>query len=602
MKSRILFLLRTYVTTVALFLVAKIVFMLANRADHPFHVGDIGNVLRHGLTLDLSTALYFLVPPLLLTFVSLWCTGRGLRRAMRGWFLLAALAFSLAFIADTALYPHWGFKLDATCLQYLATPIAAAASVPGWQLLLGFFLLICLMGLFSLLFLWRMPQFKPLKDKRPGLLLLLLLLPLTFVGMRGGLDESTTNIGQVYYSQTPFLNHSAVNPVFSFLSSFEGTVRTDVRYSFFPDDECAGLLQDIFTTESLGNDTLLTTPRPHIVVVMMESCGGQFTMIGGRRDITPNLNRLADEGIYFSRCYANSFRTDRATVCIWGGYPSFPTMSLQKDLTKNAHLPAIARTLRQSGYTTNYYYGGDINFTKMRSYLINAGFEHLSSQNDYPRELRHESKWGVRDDVVFNRVADEIATWSPADTVPHLIGYTTLSSHEPWEVPHHELDDPVENSFHYLDHCIGQFIDRLRQLPVWDRLLVILLPDHGVNYAGLDENSELKMHIPMLWLGGAVKAPRTVDALCNQTDLAATLLGQLQLPHDDFLFSRDVLSHTYRRPMAFHTFNNGFSMVDSTGFLVFDLTADRPVVGNDERKIRLGKAILQETSRDLSEK
>ena len=103
MKSRILFLLRTYVTTVALFLVAKIVFMLANRADHPFHVGDIGNVLRHGLTLDLSTALYFLVPPLLLTFVSLWCTGRGLHRAMRGWFLLAALAFSLAFIADTAL-------------------------------------------------------------------------------------------------------------------------------------------------------------------------------------------------------------------------------------------------------------------------------------------------------------------------------------------------------------------------------------------------------------------------------------------------------------------------------------------------------------------
>jgi len=110
------------------------------------------------------------------------------------------------------------------------------------------------------------------------------------------------------------------------------------------------------------------------------------------------------------------------------------------------------------------------------------------------------------------------------------------------------------------------------------------------------------MHIPMLWLGGAVCQPRVVDAYCNQTDLAATLLGQLGIAHDDFLFSRDVLGRQYTRQFAFHTFNNGFSVVDSTGFFVYDLTSQRPMVGDDKQMERLGKAILQETTRDLSER
>ena len=603
MKPRILFLLRTYVVTVAIFLVAKVVFMCANHADHFFSVGDVADVLRHGLTLDLSTAFYFFVLPLLLMLVSLWWWGKGLRRVLRVYFLLVAFAFALAFVADTSLYPYWGFKLDASCLQYLSSPETAAASVSTDYLLLRLLAIVLLTGLFFFLYVWRMPHLKAMKRKWAYVLLTILALPLVFIGIRGGIDESTTNIGQVYYSQQAFLNHSAVNPVFSFLSSFENTGRSDVRYEFFSDEECASILDSVFDTRSLDPDSLLRTKRPHIVLIMLESCGGQFTMISGRQDVTPNLNRLASEGIYFSQCYANSYRTDRATVCIWSGYPSFPTMSLQKVPSKNAHLPALSRTLRDEGYTTSYYYGGDINFTKKRSYLVNCGFEELSSQDNYPRSLRVKSKWGVCDEIVLDTIASNIEKWAVGPDEPrHLIGYNTLSSHEPWEVPHQALADPVDNAFHYLDYCIGQFVERMRRSPLWDDLLIVMLPDHGVNHAGLDETSELKMHIPMLWLGGAVRQPRVVDAYCNQTDLAATLLGQLGIAHDDFLFSRDVLGRQYTRQFAFHTFNNGFSVVDSTGFFVYDLTSQRPMVGDDKQMERLGKAILQETTRVLSER
>lgn len=602
MRQRIFFLLRIYGLTILLFLVAKVAFMYLNRAAHPFAVGDVADVLRHGLTLDLSTGLYFIIVPFLLVVVSIWRTGPWLRWAMRAWLVVVAVAFALAFAADTALYPHWGFKLDASCLQYLSSPAAAAASVKFPLLILGFLGLAVLAFAIGWMYWRQVPDFRPIQRRWLMGVVCLVAAPLIFVGIRGGLDKSTTNIGQVYYAQDAFLNHSAVNPVFSFLASFEGSVRSDVRYTFFDEAECDSLFQGLFDTRSVLADTLLRTQRPNVVLVMLESAGGQFTKIGGRDYIMPNFNRLTDEGVYFSECYANSFRTDRATVCIWSAYPSFPTMSVQKLLAKNQSLPGLARSLRSVGYDTHYFYGGDINFTKKRSYLINAGFERFTSKGDFTRQEERTAQWGVCDSIVFQRIVEEVKGWGSDTRKPHLIGYNTLSSHEPWDVPIQELDDPVENAFRYLDNCIGQFVDALRQTPQWDNLLFIFIPDHGVGHYGLDETSKLKMHVPVLWLGGAVREPRVVDVVCNQTDQAATLLGQMGIGHDEFQFSRDVLSQTYTQPFAYHTFNNGFSLVDSTRFVVYDLTSNKPLVGDADDLIRRGKAILQVSSDDFSKR
>ena len=600
MRQRVLYLLKFYVATLFFFVVAKIGFMLYHYGRHDFVFKDMLQVIKHGLSLDLSTSLYILILPFLLVVISLWI--RIPRWLLRGYYVIAAFLLSSAFVADTSLYEFWQFKLDASCLQYLETPTEAMASVSTGYILLRLLCIIILIGVIYGVYEKLTPSFPQLtviRQKLTASLIALLLIPLIIIGIRGGLDESTTNIGQVYFSQNQFLNHSAVNPFFSFFASLEKTASNNVVYHFMDDQECEKIFNELYNTKSIDSDTLLTTQHPNIIVILLESCGGQFTEIGGRSDITPNLNRLAKEGVYFTNCYANSWRTDRGTVCTWSGYPSFPTMSVMKIPSKSRTLPNIARTLQQErGYSTHYLYGGDINFTNMRSYLVSGGFANLTWKEDYTREEQTSAKWGVRDDITFETLNKLTTTMRQ----PFLIGYSTLSSHVPWDVPIHHFDDEVLNAFYYLDQCVGKFIEQLRKTPLWENTLVVMLPDHGIVYDGLDESNPLLNHIPMIWVGGAVKAPCRIEKICNQTDLPATLLGQLGLNHDAYTFSRDVLSKTYTHPAAIHTYDDGFTMMDSTSFVNYDFISDRVVRGEGpgyQRLIRQAQAILQMATKDL---
>ncbi len=602
MRQRALYLLRFYLATLLFFVVGKVGFMLYHHGGHDFSLADMMQVIGHGLSLDLSTSFYIFILPFLLTIISLWV--RVPRWVYRVYNVIAAVLLALAFVADTSLYEFWLFKLDASCLQYLETPTEAMASVSVWYVLLRILSFLLIAFLIYWVYDFLTTPFSPLTTKNSliGTVAALLFIPLMIIGIRGGLDESTTNIGQVYFSQNQFLNHSAVNPFFSFFASFEKTASNNVTYHFMEDEECEKIVSELYNTQSIDIDTLLSTQQPNIIVILLESCGGQFTEISGRTDITPNLNRLAKEGIYFTNCYGNSWRTDRGTLCTWSGYPSFPTMSVMKIPSKSRTMPNIARTLQEErGYHTHYLYGGDINFTNMRSYLVSGGFSNLTWKEDYTSDEQKSAKWGVRDDITFETLY-QLTTSMPQ---PYLIGYSTLSSHSPWDVPIHHFDDEVLNAFYYLDQCVGNFIERLRKSPAWDNTLVVMLPDHGIFYQDIDESNPLLNHIPMIWVGGVVKEPRRVEQICNQTDLPATLLGQLGLNHDAYTFSRDVLSKTYTRPVAIHTYDDGFTMIDSTSFVNYDFISDRVVrsEGNGcERLIRQAQAILQAATKDLNER
>ena len=385
MRQRLIYLMKVYMLTVVVFIAAKLVFMLVNYEGHAFGIGDMCAVILHGLTLDLSTSLYFLILPFLTTLVSLWWDDRRLHTFLRIYY---------GIIVTMLMF--WGFKLDASCLQYLETPTEVRASVSGFYMTLRIILLI--LGSYALYRLYKAIPFwaKDPSRRQAATVTNLLFIPLFIIGIRGGLDESTTNIGQVYFSQNQFLNHSAVNPVFSFLSSFEKTASNIVDYDFFSQSECDSLMKDLYPTTSVNTDTLLTTSRPDIVIVLMESAGDIF------EKVMPRLRGLKKEGIDFTACYGNTWRTDRGTVCTYSGYPSFPTSSVMKMPPKTNHLPGIAAALREVGYQTYYLYGGDINFTNMRSYLVTTGWEQLQWKADYTNEEQSSAKWGVRDDITFN--------------------------------------------------------------------------------------------------------------------------------------------------------------------------------------------------------
>ena len=603
MLQRVLYLLKAYLLTVLIFIVAKMGFMFYHAGVQSFTVTDVFEVIRHGLSLDLSMGLYILSLPFLCLAVSIWVPRERLfRNILRPFYIVISLAMALIFVADTSLYEFWLFKLDAFCLQYLETPTEAMASVSTSYILMRLLTIALLTAIFTWAY-WKIPLKLPKIRKRIlSSIGALLLIPLIIIGIRGGLDESTTNIGQVYYSQNQFLNHSAVNPIFSFFASLEKSGSNIVSFKFMDQKTCDDIVNQLYNTQSIDCDTLLTTNTPNIIVILLESCGGQFTEIGGRTDITPNLNKMAKEGIYFANCHANSWRTDRGTLCTWSGYPSFPNTSVMKIPAKSRTLPNIARTLQQErGYSTHYLYGGDINFTNMRSYLVSGGFQDLTWKTDYTTDEQQTARWGVRDDITFQTLTQLTKTMKQ----PFLIGYSTLSSHSPWDVPIHHFDDEVLNAFYYLDQCVGNFIQQLRHTELWNHTLIVMLPDHGIVHAGLDESNPLLNHIPMLWLGGVVKQPRRIEQVCNQTDLPATLLGQLGIAHDEYTFSRDVLSTTYKHPFAIHTYDDGYTIIDSTSFVNYDFISNRVVTtsGKDSDKLmQWAKAILQAASKDLGER
>ena len=597
-----------YIVTVLIFVLAKMVFMFACREGHAFTLADMGDVVKHGLSLDLSTALYFLIVPFLISIISIWWKSKILTIILKVYSLIISLAFALAFVADTSLYPFWGFKLDASCLQYLETPNEATASVTGaylfWRILVFIVIVICIYFLYR----WIISLFAHQQRKETlnvqwsTFIIYLLFIPIIVIGIRGGIDESTTNIGQVYYSQDQFLNHSAVNPVFSFLSSISKSGNYIVSYDYMSEQKCSNLTNRLFFTNSNNADTLLTTQRPNIVLIVMESCGGQFTSLGGHSEITPNLNRLVTEGISFSECYANSWRTDKGMVSILSGYPSFPVTSVMKIPEKSRKLPSITRSLQKAGYRNTFYYGGDINFTNMRSYVLGIGYDFLRWKADYSLQDQSSCRWGVNDETMFQSLLEDIKSEKSEHWMKTLL---TLSSHEPWDVPTHNLDDEVYNAFNYLDNCIGRFVNDLRKSPIWDNTLVIILPDHGYRYKGVDEMTRIYNHIPMIWIGGAVRKPTVIDRICNQSDLAATLLGQMGIAHDDFRFSRDVISSDYRYPLAYHNSTSCVSVIDSAGFIAYDLDAQTLIANEStdtERLLEMARALLQLTSHDLLNK
>ena len=594
-----------YVLFLLVFALGKGCFLLYNQSVEPSTCVDAFQVWRHGFSMDISTAGYLIAIPWLCSLVGIWWKGMPLRKVLLPYYVLISFLLMAIIVGDVVMYEFWKFKIDATVFSYLHSTEGATSSVSTWFLVsrVGCFLLASVA--LSWLCIRATPKHFPVYTQRfVRSILMLLLGGLIFLGIRGGVQESTMNVGVAYYSPRLYLNHAAVNPAFSLVASLSKRTDYSHQFDYLSEEERAAIFAPLYTTVEESSelcDTLLRTSRPNILLIMMEGFGGKFIeKLGGIPDVAPHISRLIEEGVFFDQFYANSFRTDRGTLSVFSGWTSYPNVSLMRVPGRTATLPSLAHELNAVGYACDYLYGGDIKIMGKRGYLVAAGYDQLTSEDDFSLSERNESKWGVNDGSTAQRVFQMIKE-RPSDALWHM-GYQTLSSHEPFEVPYHRLDDEKLNAFAYTDQCVGDLVDSLRTLPQWDNLLVIILPDHGFLYDLTYENPEF-FHIPMLWLGGAIREPRRINVLMNQSDLCATLLAQMGLSHDHFPWSRNVLSPSYRNPFVYSSFPGGILFRDSTGVTVFDITSQQPITEEpapSAERIRKAQAILQ-TSYDLLE-
>ncbi len=455
MKQALKKFILVFILFIAFFIFQKLLFIIFyHNLSEKATLHGVSAVIYNGLSMDCSIAGYLSVLPGMAIIAEQWITKRWLLTAQKIYFAIISSVLAIITIFDLALYGYWGFRLDMTPLFYLTTsPAAAMASVEWWQLVVGLpAIAITGYGLYKL-FSTTVLRISPDRKKRmASTILMTLLTAALFIPIRGGITVSTMNLSRAYFSEDQFLNHAAVNPAFSLM--YSATHQTDFssQYRFMSDSDASKAINSLnkpILTEIQADTTItLSCQQPDIYLIILESFSAHLMESLGGENIAVNLDSLAKEGVLFSNFYANSFRTDRALPAILSGFPSQPSMSIMKFVEKTERLPSISRQLKTTGYEPSYYYGGDINFTNMKAYLVNSGFNNIICDKDFPISQRM-SKWGAPDHVVFERALTDVTKNSPAK--PRFTVIQTSSSHEPFEVPYSNprfADNPQKTHSH----------------------------------------------------------------------------------------------------------------------------------------------------------
>ena len=634
--KQIIWFVKTYATFVVLFVLQKPLFLFLEKGSATQPVDNIFTelpaVIWHGLPLDLSMAGYLSVIPGFLSIAVVWLKRELVKPIMNIYFIIASLFITCSFLLNASLYPYWKYPLDSTPLFYFFTsPADAIASVSIWQVILSIVILIVLT--IGVWFTLRMRGEKRQQysrysygyggfgsgkrnrfddfDRHRGRtsIILLLLTGLLFLPIRGGITVSTMNTGQAYYSQNAYLNHSAVNPLFSLFESITHQEDFASQYRFMKDKEADKIFATMTSTSDentypLLNEATFKKGTPDILIVIMESFASDIMpSMGSYKDVAVCLDSIAQQSILFTRFYANSFRTDRGMVSILSGYPAQPTTSIMRYPRKTSQLPSIARNLaKYKNYKTTYYYGGDADFCNMRSYLVSQGYQHIISDANFPIEDKL-SKWGVPDHIVAARMMEDIKA-QQNEKRPMLRILQTSSSHEPFEVPYHRLKDKRLNAFAYTDSVMGAIVREYRKLPRWKNTLIVFVPDHVGGYKeNLNDHDRSRYQIPLILAGGAISRPMKVGIIGSQHDIAATLLGQLGVEHREFTFSKNMMSDATPK-FAFFAVNDAFGIVSEENSLIYDNRAKRIVYDKGEKGFNLkrGQAYLQKLYDDLAKK
>lgn len=634
--KQIIWFVKTYATFVVLFVLQKPLFLFLEKGFATQPVDNIFTelpaVIWHGLPLDLSMAGYLSVIPGFLSIAVVWLKRDLVKPIMNIYFIIASLFITCSFLLNASLYPYWKYPLDSTPLFYFFTsPADAIASVSIWQVILSIVILIVLT--IGVWFTLRMRGEKRQQysryaygyggfgsgkrnrfddfDRHRGRtsIILLLLTGLLFLPIRGGITVSTMNTGQAYFSQNAYLNHSAVNPLFSLFESITHQEDFASQYRFMKDKEADKIFATMTSTSDentypLLNEATFKKGTPDILIVIMESFASDIMpSMGSYKDVAVCLDSIAQQSILFTRFYANSFRTDRGMVSILSGYPAQPTTSIMRYPRKTSQLPSIARNLaKYKNYKTTYYYGGDADFCNMRSYLVSQGYQHIISDANFPIEDKL-SKWGVPDHILAAKMMEDIKA-QQNEKRPMLRILQTSSSHEPFEVPYHRLKDKRLNAFAYTDSVMGAIVREYRKLPRWKNTLIVFVPDHVGGYKeNLNDHDRSRYQIPLILAGGAISRPMKVGIIGSQHDIAATLLGQLGVEHREFTFSKNMMSDATPK-FAFFAVNDAFGIVSEENSLIYDNRAKRIVYDKGEKGFNLkrGQAYLQKIYDDLAKK
>jgi phosphoglycerol transferase MdoB-like AlkP superfamily enzyme len=593
MKARFYFLIKYFLFWLVFFTFARLLFLIYeyNQTSHIL-LSDWWNINIRGAWMDISLIGYILLLSGLIIAALSFSKGKWTDVFFKLYTIFLLVVFSFIVVSDLELYRNWGYRIDATPLFYLKTPGEAFASISPLTILMLTALIALIFLAFYFFYLrWVVKKISPFeKGKWWFVPVFIFFSAIMIIPIRGNFGIAPMNTGKVYYSQNMYCNHAALNSVWNMMHSLS---KSSAMYKKYPDyiDKVKGneILAKLMADYG-PSISVLKSNRPNVVIIMLESFTSKMIEpLGGLSDITPNVNELCKQGILFSRIFASGDRSDKGIVSVLSGFPAQSTSSIIKYPLKSQKLPTISSLFDSLGYHTAFYYGGNPDFANIRSYLYTAKFRRLITQDDFPILYRN-SKWGVHDGYVFER----LLTDCDSAKGPFFKMYFTLSSHEPFEIPTRPKfkgsgeGNKFLNSVNYTDSCIGSFFNQARTKEWYKNTLFVLIADHGHRFPGKDPNHAVsKFKIPMLWIGGALSVDSlNINTTGSQVDLASTLLSQLDINAQKFIFSKNLFSKGIK-PFAYYAFSDGFGFVTDSTTLIFDHTSKKFIVkdGKDIDKV-----------------
>ena len=536
-------------------------FLIIIHWDRVAPTGGMGFILLQGVRFDIILLGMLFGPVFLL---KPWLHTRAPLRRAGNWLgpVYLALATALAFFVEAAtlsFIAEYDQRPNYTFIEYLNHPSEVFHTLAGAHLL-ELFGFICIAILLAW-FVFRWLQKDPGSELLVPLSFCLLASPVIAIAVvimiRSTLDHHPVNPSIAAFSQDGMVNQLPLNSPYSLLYAIyeqrRDTRNSGIRYGAMDEDQVlAIILEETGITEAEQLDSSAPTlhhqkatralEKPlNLVIILEESIGAEFVGSLGGKNLTPELDKLASEGIWLEQLYATGTRSIRGIEAVISGFTPTPRLGVLKLAETQFNFFTLAGLLEKQGYQTSFLYGGAAHFDNMKRFFLNNGFQTIIEEKDFV-EPDFIGPWGVSDEDLFRRAHREFET---AGEHPFFSLVFTTTHHKPFDIPENRVspepgpDGIRETAVKYADYALGRFFAMARQSGYWENTVFLVISDHNSRVYGDQLVPVDRFHIPGVILGGTIE-PRRVPGVSSQIDMAPTLLSLIGIDSDHPAIGRDL--------------------------------------------------------------
>jgi phosphoglycerol transferase MdoB-like AlkP superfamily enzyme len=534
---------------------------LALRADVAFPGGlwDWMRIFTHGLAFDLVAACYLTAPLVLWLALVPNRVARGWphRALSLVWFMTFVFGGLLLAISEWLFWDEFGSRFNFIAVDYLLYTHEVLGNI--WQSYPVGRILIALLAVgAACTALLRRPLWQgagaPLSWRAS--LVVVAAWAAACAGTLRWVDSDAKN-----FSVHDAANDLAGNGLYEFFAAnYRNELSYDRHYATIPLPEAMDLVRGALGAQGEGTERHVHSPGPeqrlNVVLVSVESLGAEFLGRYGNPDgLTPHLDRLASESLWFSRVYATGNRTVRGMEALSLALPPTPGQSIVRR-PNNDTLFSLGSVFEDKGYAVVFAYGGYGYFDNMNAFFDANDYRSVDRRAIPSARVQHETVWGVADEHLFDQVLDEIdREHKTRPERPFFVHVMTTSNHRPYTYPAGRIDIPSGSgrggAVKYTDYAIGRFLAAARAKPWFDDTLFVITADHGANARGTTRIPVDKYLIPVFVYAPKHVAPRRIDRLMSQIDIPPTVLGLLDFDYYSKFFGRDVLRSPVESDRAF---------------------------------------------------